>query len=75
MNDYRREERTTTVVRHSMPTPVNWVELQKLLRLVIKDMGYEHRSEPADDQIWYEVGDDEIFICYELMSGHEVTHG
>lgn len=69
MNDYRREERTTTIVRHSMTVPVNWVEMQKLLRIVIKDMGYEHRSEPADDLIWYEVSDDEVVICYELMIG------
>ena len=67
MNDYRREEQTTTVVRHTMPTPVNWVEVQKLLRVVIQDMGYGTlREEPADDQIWYEVGDDEIAICYKL---------
>lgn len=64
MIDYQREEVTVTTVRHTVSTPVNWVEVQKLLRVVLQDMGYGGDTEPADDLIWYEVGDDELAICY-----------
>lgn len=74
MNNYFRQERTRTVVRHVIELPVNWVEMQKLLRVVISDMGHGPRAEgdagePADDKIWYEVGDNDIALCYELVSG------
>jgi cephalosporin-C deacetylase-like acetyl esterase len=70
MNDYYRQERTVTTVRHVMPLPVNWVEMQKLLRVVIQDMGYGgEQGEPADDLIWYEADENELALCYELVSG------
>lgn len=70
MTDFHREERTVVTVRHVVPAPVNWAEMQKLLRVVIRDMGYGgDKGEPADDLIWYEVGDDDIALCYELVSG------
>ena len=66
---YFREERTRTVVRHVVEAPVQWVDMQKLLRIVVRDMGHE-TTEPFDDAIWYEVEDEGyIAICYELATG------
>lgn len=69
-----REERTRTVVRHVVEAPVQWVDMQKLLRIVVRDMGYDPVSsgatEPSDDAIWYEIEDEGyIAICYELTTG------
>lgn len=70
--DYFREERTRTTVRHVVEMPVQWVDMQKLLRIVITDMGYPtpNEAEPSDDAIWYEIeSEGYIAICYELTTG------
>ena len=68
--DFYRQERTRTVVRHVIAAPAMWTDVQKLLRVVLRDMGYcNPTGQPSDDQVWYEVGDDELAICYELVSG------
>jgi hypothetical protein len=65
--DFHREERTRTVVRHVIAAPAHWTDVQKLLRVVIQDMGYPLASgspEPSDDAIWYEIADDSLALCY-----------
>jgi hypothetical protein len=62
--DFRREVKTVTTVRHVVETPVNWIEVQKLLRTVLQDMGYGHDAEPADNLVWYETTDETLAICY-----------
>jgi hypothetical protein len=66
---YYREERTRTVVRHVIETPAMWTDVQKLLRTVLRDMGRDGHPEPGDDEVWYEVDDDSLAICYELVTG------
>lgn len=67
--DYYRQERTKTVVRHVVQTPVNWVDLQKLMRIAFRDAGYTGDREPPDDVFWWETEDDELALCCELVSG------
>lgn len=62
MRDFDREERTATTVRHSMTMPVNWMDMQRLIRVSVEDMGRERL--PADDELWIEATDEEIAVVY-----------
>lgn len=66
MRDYVRLEVKSTVVRHGFVTPVNWVDVQKLLRIVLQELGKNEGAEPYDDELWYETDDDHLYLCYQL---------
>lgn len=63
MRDYKRTEETTTTVKHGFELPVNWTDVQKLLRIVLQEYGAD--GEPFDDELWYESDGEVLSLCYK----------
>lgn len=75
MRDYRVTRETTTVVKRTMDTPVNWTDIAKMQSQVIDEWNalHDRTGEPFDNVIWFESDEDTISICYRETTTEPVT--
>ena len=68
MIDYKWTEITTTVIHYTVKTPVNWVELDKLLSVVHVAYRDHTGANPSDESIWIESTDESVSICFKKIT-------
>lgn len=63
MADYTRRDITTVERRYELPSPTNWVEIEKVLSAIKNDLAGQRTY---DDTVRVEAWDDEIRFTYRI---------